>query len=53
MYGYQAGWLYYGFKFDQYAHRYLAEVQYRFDLPRMIPRLRADEGAAGEVVAPS
>jgi transposase-like protein len=34
---------YHGFKFDKYAARYPAEVQYRFnrrfDLPRMIPRL--------------
>jgi hypothetical protein len=48
---------YHGFKFDKYAARYLAEVQYRFnrrfDLPRMIPRLHADDGAPGEVVAPS
>ena len=34
---------YHGFKFNKYAPRYLAELQYRFnrrfDLPRMIPRL--------------
>jgi len=34
---------YHGFKFDKYAARYLAELQYRFnrrfDLPRMVPRL--------------
>jgi ribosomal protein L37AE/L43A len=34
---------YHGFKFDKYAARYLAELQYRFnrrfDLPAMIPRL--------------
>lgn len=34
---------YHGFKFDKYAARYLAELQYRFnrrfDLPRMFPRL--------------
>lgn len=34
---------YHGFKFDKYAARYLAELQYRFnrrfDLPQMIPRL--------------
>jgi hypothetical protein len=47
-----------GFKLDKYAARFLAEVQYRFnrhfDLPRMIPcPLRADDGPAGEVVAPS
>jgi hypothetical protein len=27
------------FKFDKYAARYLAEVQYRFNPPRTIPRL--------------
>ena len=34
---------YHGFKFDKYAARYLAELQYRFnrrfDLPSMVPRL--------------
>ena len=34
---------YHGFKFDKYAHRYLAEAQYRFnrrfDLSTMLPRL--------------
>lgn len=34
---------YHGFKFDKYAHRYLSEVQYRFnrrfDLASMLPRL--------------
>jgi len=34
---------YHGFKFDKYAHRYLAEAQYRFnrrfDLKTMLPRL--------------
>jgi transposase-like protein len=34
---------YHGFKFEKYAHRYLAEVQYRFnrrfDLSSMLPRL--------------
>jgi len=49
---------YHGFKFDKYAARYVAEVQYRFnrrfDLPHMISRLlRADDGPAGEAVAPT
>ena len=34
---------YHGFKFDKYAARYLAELQYRFnrrfDMPSMVPRL--------------
>jgi hypothetical protein len=34
---------YHGFKFEKYVHRYLAEVQYRFnrrfDLKTMLPRL--------------
>ncbi len=34
---------YHGFKFEKYANRYLAELQYRFnrrfDLPAMVPRL--------------
>ena len=34
---------YHGFKFEKYAHRYLAEAQYRFnrrfDLSTMLPRL--------------
>ena len=45
---------YHDFRFDKYAARYLADVQYPFDLPRMISRLlRADDGPAGEAVAPT
>lgn len=30
---------YHAFKFCKYAHRYLAEAQWRFDLAALVPRL--------------